>query len=196
MLPHLAPVSGLTSKGGLARSRGEKMNIQVRSDIRPGDLGRVLSLHGVVYANEHGFDLTFEGYVAETLARFAVPIDSARERLWLAEVGEQLIGCIAIVKHAEEVAQLRWLVVDPGFRGQGLGGRLVQEAVAFARGAGYRSVFLETLEELPAAAALYRRAGFELVKEEKCRLWGQDVTDQRYELHFAEGAASGRVDKQ
>jgi ribosomal protein S18 acetylase RimI-like enzyme len=169
------------------------VNIQMRCDIRPGDLGRVLSLHGVVYANEQGFDLTFEGYVAGTLARFADPIDPTRERLWLAELDEQLIGSIAIVKHSDQGAQLRWLVVDPAFRGQGIGRQLVQEAVAFAQGAGYRSVFLETLQELSAAATLYRKAGFELVKEETCRLWGREVTDQRYELHFAEGGKSSSL---
>jgi GNAT superfamily N-acetyltransferase len=155
-----------------------------RTELRPGDLGRVLSLHGVVYAREMGLDLTFEGYVAGTLEHFARPTDPARERFWLAESGSRLVGSIAILRNAEEVAQLRWLVVDPAFRGHGIGKRLVQEAVAFAREAGYRSLFLETLEELPVAAALYRSAGLELVHEEALRLWGREVTDQRYEIRW------------
>src|SRR5437867_1046179 len=113
-------------------------SIELRWDIRPGDLGRVLHLHGVVYSQEHGFDLTFEGYVAGTLGHFASPIDPARERLWLAETAGRLVGCVALVKYADDVAQLRWLLVDPASRGQGLGRRLVQEVIAFAREAGYR----------------------------------------------------------
>jgi ribosomal protein S18 acetylase RimI-like enzyme len=161
-------------------------SVVLRTDLRPGDLGRLLHLHGVVYAQELGLDLTFEGYVAGTLAHFAEPTDPARERLWLAEAAARLVGSIAILKNAEDVAQLRWLVVDPAFRGRGIGARLVREAVSFARGAGYKSVFLETLKELPAAAALYRAAGFRLVQEETCRLWGHKLTDQRYEVRWQE----------
>ncbi len=160
--------------------------VVLRSDLRPGDLGRVLLLHGVVYAQEMGLDLTFEGYVAGTLGHFADPTDPARERLWLADAGSRLAGCVAIIRKTEEVGQLRWLVVDPAFRGRGIGRRLVGEAVSFARQAGYRSVFLDTLRELPVAAALYCAAGFELVREEPRRLWGRDVTDQRYEIRWGE----------
>jgi N-acetylglutamate synthase-like GNAT family acetyltransferase len=156
----------------------------LRHDLRPGDLGRVLSLHGDLYARESGLDLTFEGYVAGTLAHFANPLEPQRERFWLAERAGQLVGCIAIIKHAADVAQLRWLLVDPSCRGQGLGRRLVAEAVAFARSAGYQRLFLDTLKEQLAAAALYRAAGFELVREERLTLWGQEVTDQRYEVRW------------
>jgi GNAT superfamily N-acetyltransferase len=158
--------------------------VLLRSDLRPGDLGRVLHLHGVVYAQEMGLDVTFEGYVAGTLAHYAEPTDPARERLWLAEAGTRLAASVAIIKNTEEVGQLRWLLVDPAFRGQGVGARLVREAVSFAREAGYKMVFLETLKELPVAAALYRAAGFELVHEEARRLWGREVTDQRYEVRW------------
>jgi ribosomal protein S18 acetylase RimI-like enzyme len=170
--------------GGRPMGATEANNIELRWAIRPGDLGRVLHLHGVLYAREMEFDLTFEGYVAATLAHFASPIDPSRERLWLAEVDGRLVGCVAIVKHAEEVAQLRWLLVDPAFRGRGLGRRLVEEALTFARAAGYRSVFLDTVKELPVAAELYRSAGFKLVKEETHRLWGRELTEQRYELRW------------
>jgi ribosomal protein S18 acetylase RimI-like enzyme len=156
----------------------------LRTDLRPGDLGRILHLHGIVYAQEMGLDLTFEGYVAGTLAHFSRPTDPARERLWLAEAGGRLAGSVAIIRNTEEVAQFRWLLVDPAFRGRGIGRRLVQEAVSFARGAGYRSVFLETLKELPVAAALYRAAGFELVQEVVRLLWGRRLTDQKYEIRW------------
>jgi len=164
-------------------SEGE---VRFRWDLRPGDLGAVLRLHGLLYAREFGFDYTFEGYVAETLAHFSSLIDPARERFWLAEVPDCLVGSIAVITRSEAVAQLRWLLVDPAFRGRGIGGRLVREVVTFARGAGYRSIFLETLKELTSAAALYRSAGFELTSEKKCLLWGRELTDQRYDLRLAE----------
>jgi ribosomal protein S18 acetylase RimI-like enzyme len=163
-------------------SKGEE--VRLRWDLRPGDLGAVLRLHGLLYAEEFGFDYTFEGYVAGTLAHFSSPLDPARERLWLAEVADRVVGSIAVIKHSEGVGQLRWLLVAPAFRGRGIGGRLVREVVAFARGAGYRSVFLETLKELTSAAALYRSAGFELTTEKKCTLWGRELTDQRYEIRW------------
>src|SRR4051794_2866811 len=103
----------------------EDSNVQVRWDIRPGDLGQLLYLHGILYAQEWGFDLTFEAYVAGTLAHFAAPLDTARERLWLAEAAGQLMGSIAVVKKTEEVAQLRWLLIAPAFRGRGLGAGLL-----------------------------------------------------------------------
>ena len=138
-------------------------SITLRWDVRPGDLGRLLSLHGALYADEWGYDLTFEGYVAGTLGHFAAPLDPSGERLWLAEIDTQLVGCVALVRHSAVVGQLRWLLVAPAARGRGLGRRLVGEVVAFARSAGYRSVFLDTVRELEAAAALYRAAGFALV---------------------------------
>lgn len=158
------------------------MPVEVRTEVRPGDLGRLLELHGVLYAQEEGFDLTFEGYVARTLGHFASPVDPLRERLWLAESAGRLVGSVAIVRHDSGMAQLRWLLIDPVLRGQGLGRRLVEESIRFARQARYSGLFLETVKELPAAAALYRSVGFALVKEEPRELWGRKVTEQRYEM--------------
>jgi GNAT superfamily N-acetyltransferase len=162
----------------------DQEEIRLRHDLRPGDLGRLLSQHGVLYAEECGWDITFEGYVAGTLSHFASALDPHRERIWLAEIGEWLVGSIAIIKHSEEVAQLRWLLLDPQVRGRGLGRRLMHEALAFTRAASYRMVFLETVKSLNAAAALYRSVGFKLVEEKQLKLWGCDVTDQRYELNL------------
>jgi ribosomal protein S18 acetylase RimI-like enzyme len=160
--------------------------VRLRWDIQPGDFGALLHMHGILYAKEYGFDYTFEGYVAGTLGHFKSLLDPARERLWLAEVAEQIVGSIAIVKHSDEKAQLRWLLVDPAFRGRGVGSSLVREAVTFAKGAGYRSVFLDTVKELVPAALLYRAAGFVLTAEESRTLWGCNVTEQRYELCWQE----------
>src|SRR5437867_7870156 len=94
--------------------------ITLRADLRPGDLGAVVSLHGLVYAREYGFDPTFEAYVAGPLAEFALR-GSPRERLWLAERDGRLVGCAAVVAAAPQTAQLRWFLVDPAARGAGLG---------------------------------------------------------------------------
>jgi ribosomal protein S18 acetylase RimI-like enzyme len=155
--------------------------ISLRTDLRPGDLGEMVRLHGVVYARECGFDHAFEAYVAAPLAEF-VRGGSARERLWLAEREGRLVGCVAIVAAAPDVAQLRWFLVDPAARGRGLGRRLLGEAVSFARACGYRAVILWTVSALAAAARLYRAAGFLKAEERPRRLWGVDVDEERYEL--------------
>ena len=153
----------------------------VRSDLRPGDLGRVVTLHGTVYASEYGFDITFEAYVAGPLAAFALG-GSPRERLWLAEDGDQLVGCAAIVAADPQVAQLRWFLVAPGARRSGLGTRLLNEAIAFSRAADYDRVMLWTVSALETAAGLYRAAGFQRCESVAAHRWGAIVTEERYEL--------------
>jgi GNAT superfamily N-acetyltransferase len=155
--------------------------VTVRTDLRPGDLGSIVRLHGTVYARERGWDATFEAYVAAPLAEFVLS-GSGRQRLWVAERGGQVIGCIAVVAASGGTAQLRWFLVEPSVRGAGLGGRLLAEALAFCRGSGYTSVVLWTERSLEAAARLYRAAGFRLVEEKPGRLWGADVVEQKYEL--------------
>jgi ribosomal protein S18 acetylase RimI-like enzyme len=153
----------------------------LRTTLRPGDLGFLVHLHGVVYARERGWDATFEAYVAGPLADF-VRSASARDRLWIAERGGRIVGCIAIVAASETTAQLRWFLVEPSARGLGLGRRLLQEAILFARGCGYREIILWTEKSLEAAAHLYRAAGFCKVAEKAGRMWGADVVEEKYEL--------------
>jgi ribosomal protein S18 acetylase RimI-like enzyme len=155
----------------------------VRYDLRPGDLGAVVSLHGRVYAAEQGFDLTFEAYVAGPLAE-CVRSGSDRDRLWLAERDGRLVGCIAIVGTSDREAQLRWFLVEPSARGQGLGRRLLEEALGFSKARGYESIFLWTVSALTAAAQLYRAAGFEKVEERPGRHWGVTVVEERYVLRL------------
>jgi GNAT superfamily N-acetyltransferase len=155
--------------------------ITLRTDLRPGDVGAVVWLHGTVYAREHGFDPTFEAYVAGPLAEF-VRSGSPRERLWIAERDGRVVGCVAIVAADSRTAQLRWFLVDPIARGAGLGKRLLSEAVAFAGGCGYTSIVLWTVSALAAAAHLYRSAGFRKVEEKPGHLWGVDVVEEKYEL--------------
>ncbi len=137
----------------------------------------------MTYARERGFDPTFEAYVAGPLAEF-VRRGADRERLWLAEQGARLVGCVAVVAAAPQTAQLRWFLVEPAARGRGLGTRLLDEALAFCRARGYAEVILWTESALAAAARLYRRAGFRKAEERPGRLWGVGLVEEKYELRL------------
>ena len=134
--------------------------ISMRHDLRPGDVGYITYLHGILYAPEQGWDHTFDAYVAIPLAEFARS-RSPGERIWIVEDGERIVGSLAIVKFSDKEAQLRWLLLHPEVRGQGIGRKLVEEALDFCRDAGYSSVFLWTVNTFPIAAKLYQSVGFE-----------------------------------
>lgn len=148
---------------------------------QPGDLGWIVEAHGRLYAEEHGFDGRFEGLVAGILADFARRADRDRERCWIAEHLGRPVGSIMAVRHSDEMAQLRCLIVDPAARGLGICRRLVAECVDFARGAGYRRMMLWTVDILPSARRIYEAAGFELVSETPEQLWGRALASQRWE---------------
>jgi GNAT superfamily N-acetyltransferase len=152
--------------------------------LRPGDIGWIVHAHGSIYAEEWGFDPTFEAYVANPLGA-CVRAGSARDRIWLAERGGRIIGCVAIVASSPEQAQLRWFLVVPDARGCGLGKRLLREAIEFCRLSGYGSVMLWTVSALTVAAHLYAAFGFKKVVELPGRQWGVDVVEEQYELHLA-----------
>ena len=156
-------------------------NITIRHDLRPGDIGILTYLHGTIYAEAYGWDYTFEAYVAGPLAEFARSMGD-RERIWLVERDQKLAGSVAIVDAGEAAAQLRWLLLCPDLRGRGLGRLLVEDAIRFCRDRGYRSVFLWTVSTLDAAISLYRSDGFCLTEETTHELWGDVLTEQRYEL--------------
>jgi N-acetylglutamate synthase-like GNAT family acetyltransferase len=158
-----------------------KNSMLIRSDLRPGDIGSIIYLHGILYAREYGFDHTFEPYVAAPLAEF-VKNQTDRERIWIVEKEEQVVGSIAIVQFSQNQAQLRWLILDPVVRGRGIGKRLVEEAVDFCRTSGYSSIFLWTIDFLGAALKLYKTAGFELTDTNAHPVWGRILTEERYEL--------------
>jgi GNAT superfamily N-acetyltransferase len=148
---------------------------------RPGDMGWVISRHGALYAQEYGWDGTFEALVAEICAKFISEFDSARERCWIAEDDAGPLGCVFVVKKNATTAQLRMLLVEPRARGLKLGARLVDEAVAFARASGYKKMTLWTNDILHAARHIYVDRGFKLVKEEKHHSFGKDLVGQHWD---------------
>jgi GNAT superfamily N-acetyltransferase len=155
--------------------------IAIRMTLRPGDLGAIVRLHGLLYGQEFGFDVTFEAYVAGPLAAF-VSSRTERDCLWIAECAGRIVGCIAMVGTSATEAQLRWFLVDPSVRGRGLGTRLLDEAIAFARVAGYESIFLWTVSALTVAGRLYRDAGFVKVDEKPGLQWGVRVVEEMHRL--------------
>jgi DNA-binding MarR family transcriptional regulator/GNAT superfamily N-acetyltransferase len=149
---------------------------------RPGDMGWVVHRHGVLYFQEYGWDETFEGLVAKIVAAFLEKHDPNRERCWIAERDGEIIGSVFLVRRSATVGQLRLLFVEPGARGLGLGHRLVDECIEFARRAGYRRMMLWTHSNLTAARQIYVGKGFRLVKEESYHSFGHDLVSEYWEL--------------
>ena len=151
---------------------------------RPGDMGWVVQSHGALYASEYGFDSSFEGLVAEIAAKFLASFDASRERCWIADIGGLRVGSVFLVRHTDDVAKLRLLLVDPAGRGQGLGQRLVAECIAFAKACGYRKITLWTQSILVAARRIYQDAGFKLIATEPHRSFGQSLIGETWELEL------------
>lgn len=149
---------------------------------RPGDMGWVVHLHGKFYADAFAWDESFEALTAEIVANFVQNFDPKRERCWIAERDGVNLGCVFVVKKSDRVAKLRLLIVDPAAHGLGIGKRLVDECIRFAREAGYRKMTLWTQSNLLAARGIYKNAGFRLVKEWPVTQFGHRMTSETWDL--------------
>jgi GNAT superfamily N-acetyltransferase len=160
-------------------ARGKRVRLRAP---RPGDLGRVVQLHGELYAREFGYDRRFEGLVAGIVAEFVDHFDPRRERCWIAEMDGGVVGSVFVVQASPKVAKLRMLIIDPRARGQGLGKRLTRACIRFARKAGYRKMVLWTQSHLGAARAIYEAEGFKRKSSEKHRSFGKQLVAETWEL--------------
>ena len=157
-------------------------DIHIRTTLQPGDIGYVIYLHGWLYSREYNYGIAFESYVAEGLAEFYHQYDPAKDRVWVCEHREKIVGFLLLM-HRSEAAQLRYFILHPDYRGIGLGKRLLELYMEFLHEAGYTSSYLWTTSELPAAASLYKRHGFILVEERPATVpFDKPVIEQRYEL--------------
>jgi GNAT superfamily N-acetyltransferase len=170
--------------------------MNIRRELRPGDLGAILAHHGRIYGSEYGLDSRFEAMVAESIAEAAARgFPREREGIWIVEDAGEHSGSLALTDEGPAEAVVRWVLLDPRLRGRGLGRRLVDEAIELATHAGYTRVALTTFSELTTAARIYGEHGFEVVWEDRRPRWGRDaITYQRYELDLTAAAALGPPD--
>ena len=157
--------------------------INIRSTLIPGDIGYVIHMHGALYYKEYGYGVLFETYVAKGLCEFYDHYHPERERAWVCEDDQRMIGFLLLLDRGK-AAQLRYFLIEPAYRGIGLGSKLLGLYMAFLREAGYGESYLWTTHELTQAARLYLRAGFKLTEEKESTAFGKPLKEQRYDLHL------------
>ena len=157
---------------------------------RPGDIGWVIHRHGALYAEEYGWDISFEALVAAIGAKFIEQFDPACERCWIAERDDRILGAVFVVRQSKTVAKLRMMYVEPEARGLGLGRRFVAEAVDFSRRSGYRKMVLWTHSVLTSARRIYQEAGFSLTEATPHHSFGHHLVGEIWELNLAQAATA------
>ena len=163
-------------------SAGPATRTAVLRDLKPGDMGWVVQQHGEIYAREYGWNTGFEGLVAGIAAQMIKDFQPEWERGWMAELDGERVGSVFVVRKSKTVAQLRLLILTPAARGLGLGARLTDECLSFARSKGYKKMALWTNSNLTAARDIYAKRGFVLTQSEPYRGYGQDLVGETWEL--------------
>jgi N-acetylglutamate synthase-like GNAT family acetyltransferase len=156
-------------------------NVTIRTELKPGDIGYVIYMHGDIYSKEYGYSLGFECYVVESFVEFYKQYDSTLDRVWICEHNEKIVGFLALM-HRNKAAQLRYFIMEKPYRGIGLGKKLMNLYMNELNSLGYESSYLLTVDELPAAASLYKRHGFRLIGEKPFSDFGKPLMEQKYEL--------------
>jgi DNA-binding MarR family transcriptional regulator/GNAT superfamily N-acetyltransferase len=168
----------------LLGDRAEAKTPYLLRQHQPGDMGWIVHRQAILYAEEYGWDGTYEALAAEIVAQFIKNYDPKCERAWVAEKDGERVGAVFVAKESEEIAKLRLLHVEREARGLGIGNRLVEECIQFARQTGYQKMTLWTQSTLHAARNIYKKAGFQVVREEKHRSFGKDLTAETWELNL------------
>lgn len=156
-------------------------DISIRTQLQPGDIGYVTYMHGALYSKEYDYGLQFESYVARGLCEFYEKYNPHRNRIWACEHRDRTIGFLLLMDRGES-AQLRYFLIEPEYRGLGLGSKLLSLYMDFLRECSYKRSYLWTTHELTTAAALYKRLGYKLTEEKESNSFGKPVTEQRYDL--------------
>jgi len=156
-------------------------DISIRTEFQPGDIGYVTYMHGALYHKEYNYGFQFESYVAKGLCEFYEKYNPGRNRIWACEHKDRMIGFLLLMDRGK-AAQLRYFLIEPQYRGIGLGSKLLNLYMDFLRDCGYQGSYLWTTHELTTAAALYRRLGYQLTEEKESNSFGKPLTEQRYDL--------------
>ena len=156
-------------------------DISIHTELRPGDIGYVTYMHGALYHKEYNYGIQFESYVAKGLCEFYEKYDPNRNRIWVCEHDARMIGFLLLMDRGES-AQLRYFLIEPEYRGIGLGSKLLNLYMDFLHERGYKKSYLWTTNELSTAAFLYKRLGFQLTEEKESTAFGKPLTEQRYDL--------------
>jgi GNAT superfamily N-acetyltransferase len=158
-------------------------DISIRTELRPGDIGYIIHLHGRLYKEEYNYGISFESYVAAGLHEFWQQYDPLKDRIWICEHHNTIVGSMVLMHRPDNKAQLRYFLLEPAYRGIGLGKKLMGLFLEFYAHCGYNGAWLLTTAELDAAASLYTRHGFRLIEEKRSSVFFEkEVVERRYEL--------------
>ena len=159
-------------------------HINIRTNLQSGDIGYITYMHGIFHQRECGYGLSFESYVAEGLHEFYSKYNSNKERLWICEHKNKIIGSLLLMDRGNDTAQLRYFILEPEYRGIRLGKKMMDLFMEFLKEKNYKRCYLWTTNELETAASLYKKYGFALTEENETTNFGKLVTEQRYDLVF------------